>query len=462
MSKKILQFSLKKQWLKFKVKKYNTLWIGLIYSVVLFAMALWVRDIPSQYDVYSATLQDIVKLSALGDPKYFAAAAIDITNNGWISSENEWVFNLWPPGFVLLEALIVTVFGLEAPVILVMQILAVCLFTIALTLLYKLLKKNVNEKIAFFMPILIFAFPVSRVFLLQPVGISLGESFAIGFFMIGLLLTLQSVLRKRLYYSIIAGLCLALSAYFRSQFEIILIALTMCGLLILVVANLKPLKNAIDSVMKDFVLKTIVIMLLVSHAGTLPWRVYHWVNQGSPQWVHTASVTFANSVSTSDDLISRGGGFVVAGGGNLTCRIDPVTCGDTVNAKQHFINTFLFHMDEWYALKLEVIGKYWFSSVSNWSSVGSEPSFFDYAINTIILSAIVLVFALSFIARVRLRAFWFIFVWFSLSLLVAYSLIFTVQQFEVRYFYFPKIMGVVLLIILIGQLLKNNGVDDKL
>ena len=44
-------------------------------------------------------------------PTYFATAAIDIAENGWISSYNDWIFNLWPPGFVLLEASIIKVAG---------------------------------------------------------------------------------------------------------------------------------------------------------------------------------------------------------------------------------------------------------------------------------------------------------------------------------------------------------------
>lgn len=209
-----------------RLHKFESLRVGVIYFLILLGIALWVRDIPNQPDAFSITLQQLIQTSAWSDPTYFATAAIDIAENGWISSVNDWIFNLWPPGFILLEAMIIKMFGPDAPVILVLQILAAGLFSAVLVLLYELLNSRVNSKTSFALPLLIFAFPVARVFLLQPTGISLGENFAIGLFLICILLVFRSVMRNQIRYAVYAGLCLALSAYFRSQFEIILLALT--------------------------------------------------------------------------------------------------------------------------------------------------------------------------------------------------------------------------------------------
>lgn len=434
-----------------KPLKFESLWVGLLYCFALLCLALWVRDIPHQYAVFSTTVEDIIRTSRMGDPKYFATAAMDIAKNGWISSNNDWVFNLWPPGFILLEALIIKTLGIDAPVILVLQILTTGLFSIVLTLLYKLLRENVDWRVSFLLPLTIFVFPVSRVFLLQPEGISLGESFAIGFFLIGILLALRSVQWGNLRYAAYAGIFFALAAYFRSQFEIILLAMTACGVMLAIVVRLKFLTMAFEPNLKTSVVKPIVVALLVAHAATLPWRAYHWIYQGSPQWVHTASVTFGNSVATSEELESKGGEFVVAGGGNLTCRIDPATCGDTANAKQLFIKTFLAHPVEWYSLKFYVIGKYWFSPTENWTSVVIKAKFMDYLLNFLLLTALVAVIALLFANKVRSHASWLLVLWFNLSLFLAYGLIFTVQQFEVRYFYFPKIMGVAMFLMLVSM-----------
>lgn len=426
--------------------KHESLWVGIIYFLILLGIALWVRDITNQLDSFS-TIQQLIKTSQLGDPIYSATAAMDIAEKGWISSANDWILNLWPPGFILLEALIIKLLGADAPVILVLQILAAVLFSIVLGLLFNLLRECAIIQVAFILPLLIFAFPVSRVFLLQPTGISLGESFAIGFFLIGILLAFRSVERNLLRYAAYAGLCLALSAYFRSQFEIILLALTGWGFLLLIAIQLTRLRKSIEPRLVKSVVRTVAVTLLIAHTATMPWRAYQWINHGKPVWVATSNLVFANSVQSTEHLNSGGAGFVVAGGGNLVCRIDPTTCGDTAHAKELFVKTFTEHPVEWYALKFDVIGKYWFSSVQNWVSIGVASTFLDIIANGIFLVALIILVVLLFTRKVRSHDSWILLIWFNIALLSAYLLIFTLIHFETRYFYFPKIAGIVMVLI---------------
>jgi len=429
--------------------KHESLWIGVIYFLILLAIALWVRDIPNQPDPF-ITIQQLIEKSSMGDPASFAKAAIDIAENGWISSANDWIFNLWPPGFILLEASIIKVLGPEAPVILVLQIMTAILFAFVLVLLHDLLQHIYMKRkvVAFTLPLIIFAFPVSRVCLLQPIGITLGEGFAIGFFLLAILLAFRSVVRNALRYAAYAGLCLALSAYFRSQFEILLLALTGWGILLVIALPLTRLQNSIDPKFVKPVVKTIVSVLFIAHATTFPWRAYHWNYQESPVWVFTSSLTFRNSVMTSNYLESIQAGWVVAGGGNLVCRIDPKTCGDTANAKSLFVRTFIRHPLEWYSLKFDVIGKYWFSSVRNWAGVvNNKSTSVDIIANGLLLIALIVLVALLFPRKVRSHSSWLLLMWFNASLFSAYMLIFTVAQFEVRYFYFPKIAGIFMVLI---------------
>ena len=275
-----------------KLLKHESLWVGVLYFLILLGIALWVRDIPDQPDVFITPQEFIEKSRLLMDPVYSITAAMDIAENGWISSANEWILNLWPPGFILLEASIIRVLGSAAPLFLVLQVLAAALFSVVLLLLYELLSSCVTGKFAFTLPLLIFAFPVSRVFLLQPTGISLGESFAIGFFLLSILLALRSVARNQIRYAIYAGLCLALSAYFRSQFELILLALTGWGGGLVIAIQLTRLRKTIDSKFVKSSVKIIAIVLLIAHTATVPWRAYHWIYQGSPSWVQTSNLVY--------------------------------------------------------------------------------------------------------------------------------------------------------------------------
>ena len=79
-----------------------------LYFLILISIALFVRDIPNQYgsvSVMELTLDKIIKTSEWGDPSSYGLGAIDVATTGWITSDHQVVFNAWPPGFTLLEAL---------------------------------------------------------------------------------------------------------------------------------------------------------------------------------------------------------------------------------------------------------------------------------------------------------------------------------------------------------------------
>ncbi len=162
---------------------------------------------------------------------------------------------------------------------------------------------------------------------------------------------------------------------------------------------------------------------------------------------------------TSEYLEGNNGSWIVAGAGNLVCRIDPTTCGDTVNAKKLFFRTFIRHPVEWYTYKFAAIGKYWFSSLRNWSDVKINSTSMDIVTNRILLIAIIAFVALSFTRKMRSHPSWLLLMWFNISLFSAYILIFSLAHFEVRYFYFPKIVGMLMLLIFIGLYCRTT--DNK-
>jgi hypothetical protein len=71
-----------------KLLKHESLWVGVLYFLILLGIALWVRDIPDQPNAFSTTTHEIVKsgVMEMGDTSSFATAAVDIAENGWISS----------------------------------------------------------------------------------------------------------------------------------------------------------------------------------------------------------------------------------------------------------------------------------------------------------------------------------------------------------------------------------------
>jgi hypothetical protein len=297
--------------------------------------------------------------------------------------------------------------------------------------------------------LLIFAVPVSRVFLLQPKGIVLGESFAIGLFLLCVLLTIRAVERHSLRYAFCAGLCLAMAAYFRSQFEFILLVLTGWGILLLIVTYIQRRQNTIDLIYLNSLIKTILIVLLIAHATTLPWRAYRWTYfyAGTPSWVKSSQLLYRNSVMTSEHLESLSGHWIIAGAGNVVCRIDPSTCGDTANAKELFFRTFMRHPVEWYSLKFDAIGDYWYSSVRNFGGVVIKSTWMDIVTNAMLLVALTALVCLSLTRKVRSHISSIVLAWFNIALFSAYAIIFSLAHYEVRYFYFPKIGSIMMLLI---------------
>ena len=432
-----------------KLSDRRSLQIGVLYFLILLCIAMWVRDVANQPDAM-ATLQKLTEVSEMSDPTYFSKAAVDVAENGWISPANEWIFNLWPPGFILLEALIMKVGGPDAPVILILQILAAGLFAVVLTLFKVTLQTKLPARVAFFIPLSIFLFPVCRLFLLQPTAVALGETFAIGFFALFIFLALLSVVRESAFDAVLAGTFLGLSAYFRSQFELLLLVLTVWGVLLAILVRLNMFPKLLDRRLFSPSVKTILVALFAAHLLTIPWRIYHWIYQGKPYWVATASAMFQNAVVTSEQLIKVGAGWIVHGGGNLVCRIDISACGDSINANKLFVKTFLSNPVEWFSLKIPLIGEYWFSSLQDWTSVVNHASPAELAIDLLLLSAVLASTAMLVTRKTRLGSLWLLLAWVTASLLSAYGVIFTLAHLETRYFYFPKIMGLLMVLTILG------------
>ena len=150
---------------------------------------------------------------------------------------------------------------------------------------------------------------------------------------------------------------------------------------------------------------------------------------------------------TDDALNAAAGGFVIAGGGNLICRLDPSSCSDFEHAKSNFVRTIFAHPLEWYSIKFGLFGRYWFNASNEWTTVSGNPSVFDVIANASFLIAGAISLLLLATKRLRSDPTWGLAIWLTTSLLGSYFLMFTVQQFETRYLYFPKIICLFALIV---------------
>lgn len=415
-------------------------WSGIIYLAVLMSIAGWSRTAINQLDSVSATIVDVTVSGGYQDPQTFARAALDISRHGWVQPNNIWILDYWPPGLMLLEGYFARLFGESAPLVLFLQLCASALFALVLTHWFMFLAHRVRPTIAFLLPLGLFMFPVVRLFLLEPMGVTFGENFAVGFLLLHVLLMLRSIENSSLRLAGLSGVALAASAYFRSQFELFVLGMSTFAIVLWLMTFWPYLRKSIDAKIRRTSVRNVFVGVLVAHALMIPWRVYHLSSQGNPSWVYTSDLVFANSVKP-DELLMDGGGYLIVGGGNLVCHLEPSTCGDAANAKSLFFRTFLRYPFDWISRKIVLAGRFWFNGNGYETATSTEPFTLGNLGNVILLCLFGLVLVLMCLRRFRADASWMVCMWSALSLLVAHGVIFTFTHFEARYFFFPKTLA---------------------
>jgi len=402
--------------------------------------ALLIRDIASDPGLFT-TVDNLNRVTDLTDPKTFASAALDIHRLGWVSEQNAWILALWPPGLVFLEAGILGVFGEGAPIVLILQVLGCAALAFMLALQRRLLSGFMNNALASTLPLLLFIFPMPRLFLLEPYGVVLGEVFSVAFFLSGGLLVLLAAQGRRTGLAVMAGGCFALAAYFRSQYESILMAMT--GLAALVVAwciwRCIRKVSAQDRLTYIATIRLVMVVLLVAHALMLPWRMHSKAVVGNFSWVQTGGLIFLNGLSSDKTLLDKGGDFVIKGTGNIACVVEPSYCDS--DDRSLFFKALVSHPIEWYRIKFTAVVEYWNTFIfsrhrfTTWFHIQDDAGNLVYLL--FLLAAVPLLWA------TRTYRWWLLMAWSIASFYAAFFVIFSLAHFEARYFYLPKIFSFV-------------------
>ena len=68
--------------------KHESLLVGVIYFLILLSIAVWVRDTPFEPDTLN-TIKQTINTRRAGDSTYFAQAAIEVAEHGWVSQVND-------------------------------------------------------------------------------------------------------------------------------------------------------------------------------------------------------------------------------------------------------------------------------------------------------------------------------------------------------------------------------------
>ncbi len=411
-----------------------------VYFFIALCIGIFVRDVSTQPSLF-LTLTNCMTLYGYGDPGSFATAGLDIHHYGWVTDQSQWIFHLWPPGFMMLEGYILDVFGTNAPFILILIVLNSLLIALLLLMFRECLNLVIPTKISSLLVLLPFLFPLTRFFLLEPAAIVYGEAFSIVFLLTAIFMLQIAAEEYSWKKALIAGLMLALSAYFRSQFELIILVLTVMFLLIVIcIFSTKILCRKCTLNKNELIkqLKMIALFLFATQLAMLPWRIHNYRDSyfsHSFSWVST-SLHYAVAGQTNKQLLETpGAGFLVSSGANVACNVDPSYCGKS--DKREFYKVFVQNYREWFRFKFNIVGKFWFSSIQSYAGRDISPSRMDIVVNWFFLIAVLITFPLLWLVRRTPNA--LIISWVTVSFYSCFLVIFTFVHFEFRYFYAVKI-----------------------
>ena len=250
-----------------------------------------------------------------------------------------------------------------------------------------------------------------------------------------------------------AGFFLALSAYFRSQFEIVVVFFTITAVLVLIfyLINSKIYSNKEVRPKNKYLLKIIGVVVLTANIFMIPWRIHNFLDVKSFSWVFSSNQIYLNASKTEAELNSVGANFIVRGGGYLACHLEPNYCGQA--DKKSFYRVFINHPIRWIGFKLSIIGDYWFSSLQNFTVPTLLPSKIDFLYNSFFLFMICSLIPLLWLLRKTKEG--ALLLWKSISFFTCLSMVLTFAHLEARYLYSIKLFSLFIWIILISLLWKR-------
>lgn len=416
------------------------LWFS-FYLIVALSIGVFVRDVPGQPSLLSTVADFTNSNPKWFDPVSFLGGALDFYANKQFTPAYYWLIHLWPPGFMVLEGAILLVFGIDAPFILILIVLTALCIAVLLSALRQYLLTIVPNDWISIVPLLPFGFPVTRLVLLEPAAVTFGEGLAIVFFLLGFALSLLAISRRTL--AIGAGVSFAFAAYFRSQFEPIVQALTGVAVVMLLYTAWRVLAKRKPRDRRPVI--AIAIIVLTAQLGILPWKLHNLATVGTFTWVQL-DLLYSNNGKTIKELQDVGATALVEGGANIACRVDPTYCGKADRAA--YYRAFFTHLPQWYALKFSPTGMFWFSSLNSSTSPLPEGSVGALAADAVCLFFVVATLPLLWLVRRRDDA--PVYFWIELSFYGCFFLIFTFIHFETRYFYLIKLFATFSFVLLVA------------
>jgi hypothetical protein len=291
---------------------------------------------------YTELYADPIKIRDIFGPSdagSYLSAAIQLDTISSLSPETNWIINLWPPGMLVLEALILRFLQNDFYFGVVLGVLTAFAWGSFLGYLACLVHKLYGKLLAILLLVLVVSVGPIHDWILN-YGLFYADGFGALFLLVGITFFIlthgQKIsLSRKLSLGVLAGISFALSAYFRASYINILYALLATALVclaVLVVLRVSrnsegyslQIKRAIES-SAVFVTATFAMFICVN-----PWMSYVENEvRGTRDW----SVVGDNFIDGM--WVERGEmpGFLSEGGIGWACKIDSDKCSELTELK---------------------------------------------------------------------------------------------------------------------------------
>lgn len=401
-----------------------------------------------------STPQEIVDCFGLADIGSYVRGALAFESHGF-ALFSKFGFGTWPPGFSILEFLLIKFSPLPLPLSLflltslvwagVLNLLRILFFTLS----------RAGNYLSVVLPIFLLMAPFVNDFYLST-GILMSEPLSMGLFLLGALEVLKNIsnpiAQKSLYKNfIVPSIFFALSIYMRAQFDLVIYCLLIFTTLIYIFFLLK--RGGVEGQKYFLQIKNILIVLIISQLLTVPYK-YFMASNGHGFAMANVSYIFGMTWRTEAENQKNGAKFFSDGGGSSMCLLNPTKCNafdirrknnsriDDYEYRDAAIRSVILNPIQFFKIKFPYFWESWKSSSYAWDSKSYLSSLFNILLSFLIFVVIV----------INLRQKKYVEVGYFLIFSVGIMAFCWLVHFEARYLLPIKMVGLIWILFLIVNL----------
>ena len=321
---------------------FGAVWPGLAFFAVLLLISLpeGLNTITSVAHVPLLTGASAFERAAGDtDAGSLMSAALSYSQTGKLLGGYFWVLNLWPPGMVGVDVLIIAAQNATGiPAVLLMVLLNCLVWAASLGFYFVVIRARRGLLTAGIFAVAALLYSGTSVWGMRN-GLFYSDSFgALAFCtaLVLLFLCAEAVGRRRIALAVVAGGFLGVAAYFRATFELINNVLFVGGIVLVVVLLL--LRRMRRSPAWTGAALATAVPIAVAGAVymlvTLPWRAYAGlrIRPGDFRWSTVADIISGQRWIPSSQLDGVAS-FLDEGHINWACRLDAAVCQRIADAE---------------------------------------------------------------------------------------------------------------------------------